>query len=68
MIKQIFGEESISHTQVFEWNSANLPRLRKARQVKNKIIFFDIKRIVPKEFVLAGKTGLHTTVTFYGAA
>jgi hypothetical protein len=36
-------------------------RPKKARQVKSKVksmlnIFFDIKRIVHKEFVLAGKT------------
>jgi hypothetical protein len=30
------------------------------------IIFFDIKGKVHKEFILAGKSILHTTVTFYG--
>jgi hypothetical protein len=31
------------------------------------IIFFDIKRIVQREFILAGKQSiLHTTVTVYG--
>jgi hypothetical protein len=41
--------------------SPNSPRLKKARQVKSKvksmlIIFFDIKGIVLKEFVLEGQT------------
>jgi hypothetical protein len=29
------------------------------------IIFFDIKGVVPKEFVLAGQIVPHTTVSFY---
>jgi hypothetical protein len=46
-------------------------RLRKVRQVKSKvksmlIIFFDIKGIVHKEFVLIGQTVPHTIVRFYG--
>jgi hypothetical protein len=49
MVRQEFGEESINS------------RPRKARQVKIKdesmlIIFFDIKGIVHKEFILAGHT------------
>jgi hypothetical protein len=45
---------------------------KKARQEKSKvksmlIIFFDIKGIVHKEFVLAGKRSIpHTAVSFYG--
>jgi hypothetical protein len=50
-------EKSMRCTQVFEWQV----RLKMARQVKSKvktmlIIFFDIKQIVHKEFVLAGQT------------
>jgi hypothetical protein len=50
MIRQAFGEESMSS----QW------RPKKARQVKSKvksmlIIFFDIKWIAHKEFVLAGQ-------------
>jgi hypothetical protein len=61
MIKQAFGEESMSHA----WKSPNSLRPEKVRQVKSKvknmiIIFFDIKQIVHKEFVLAGQT------MFYG--
>jgi hypothetical protein len=42
MIRQVFGEESMSHT----WKS----------EVKSILIFFcDIKGIVHKEFVLAGQ-------------
>jgi hypothetical protein len=47
------------------------PVPKKERQVKTKvkhmlIIFFDIKRIVHKEFVLADQQSIrHTTVTFY---
>jgi hypothetical protein len=45
--------------QSSRWKSPNSPRSKKARQVKSKvnsmlIIFFDIKGIVHKEFVLAG--------------
>jgi hypothetical protein len=45
---------------------------RKARQVKSKIkymliIFFDMKRIAHKEFILAGQTvNSHITVAIYG--
>jgi hypothetical protein len=46
-------------------------RPKKERQVKSKaksmlIIIFDIKGIVPKEFVMAGQAVPHTTVSFYG--
>jgi hypothetical protein len=45
--------------------------LKKPRPVKSKVksmlfIFFDIKGTVHKEFVLAGQSLPHTTVTFYG--
>jgi hypothetical protein len=60
MIIQAFREESMSHSWVFEWNSPNTPRPKRARQVKSKvksmlIIFFDIKVIAIKEFILAGQ-------------
>jgi hypothetical protein len=56
MIRQAFGEESKPYMK-----SPNLPKPKKVRQVKSKVkiilvIFFDIKRIVHKEFVLAGQT------------
>jgi hypothetical protein len=44
-----------------QWKSPNSPRPKKARQIKSKvkgmiIIFFDIKKIVHKEFNMAGQT------------
>jgi hypothetical protein len=52
--------------------SLNSPRLKKARQVKNKvksmlIIFFDIKGIVltKNSFWQAKQSIPHTTMTFY---
>jgi hypothetical protein len=69
LIRQEFGEENLSLTLVFEWQFQG--RLKKAIQVKSKvkrmlIIFFDIKDMVHKEFVLAGQSLPHTTVMFYG--
>jgi hypothetical protein len=57
--------------QSSQWKSPNSPRPKKARQMKSKvksvlIIFFDIKGVVQKEFVLAGQSIQHTNVTFYG--
>jgi hypothetical protein len=57
MIRQTFGEESKIRTRKGE---TYIDR-KKARQVKGKvksmiIIFFDIKGIVHKEFVLTGQT------------
>jgi hypothetical protein len=57
MIKQVFREESMSHTRMFEWKSRNTSRPKRARQMKSKvknilIILFDIKGIVYKEFVI----------------
>jgi hypothetical protein len=51
MNRQAFGEESVSRAEA-------QGRPRKVRQAKNKvnsmlIIFFDIKKIVLKEYVLA---------------
>jgi hypothetical protein len=37
MIRQTFGEESISHTWVFEWKSPHSQRPKKARQGKGKV-------------------------------
>jgi hypothetical protein len=61
IIRQVLREESMSHRQVFEWKSPDLLRSKKARQAKSKIkgmliIFFDIKRIIQKEFILAEHT------------
>jgi hypothetical protein len=60
MIKLVFGEESISRTLLFEWHVQTHWHRKKARQAKRKvksmlIIFFDIKRISHKEFVLSGQ-------------
>jgi hypothetical protein len=60
MIRQTFRKESMSRTQVFEWKSPNSQRLKKATQMKGKvrnmlIIFFDIKRIIHKKFILGGQ-------------
>jgi hypothetical protein len=63
MIRQAFGEEILSRARKIRKN---------ARQAKNKIksmliIFFVIKEIVHKEFILAGLIVMSlTTVTFYG--
>jgi hypothetical protein len=60
MIKQAFGKESMSLTQVFQLHAWFRADRKKARQVKSMLhIFFDIKGIVPKEFIL------RTSVTFY---
>jgi malate synthase len=59
MIRQAFGEESMSRTQVLEWYARFRADRNMARQVKKKvknmlIIFFE--DTVRKEFVLAGQT------------
>jgi hypothetical protein len=61
MIRQVFGEESMSCTRVFEWHARFREDRQKVRQEKGKvkcmlIIFFDIKGIVHKVFILAGQT------------
>jgi hypothetical protein len=58
MIRQAFGEERMNRTGVARSSQG---RPRKARHLKSKvksmlIIFFNIKGIVHKEFVLAGQT------------
>jgi hypothetical protein len=72
MIRQEFGEESMSRALVFEYNAWFRAewRRKKAREVRSKvksmlIIFFGINGIVHKEFVMVGQTVPHTTVTFY---
>jgi hypothetical protein len=57
MIRQAFGEESMSH----KWKVQNQRDQKKARQMKSKvksmlIIFFHSKGIVHKEFILADQT------------
>jgi hypothetical protein len=57
----IYGYDPETEQQSSQWKSLNSPRPKKAWQVKNKvksilIIFFDIKGIVHKEFILAGQT------------
>jgi hypothetical protein len=61
MIRQGFREEGMSHMQAYKWKNSDSPRLKLARQVGSKvksmfIIFFDIKGIVHKEFVLVAQT------------
>jgi hypothetical protein len=53
--------------------SPNSPRQKEMRRVKSKvrsmlIIFFDIKGIVHKEFILVKKSVSQTTVTFTAIA
>jgi hypothetical protein len=57
----IYGYDPETKQQSSQWKRSNSLRLKKVRQVKNKvkrmlIIFFDIKGIVHKEFVQAGQT------------
>jgi hypothetical protein len=71
VIRQVFEEESLSLTWVFEWQSTNSPRPEKARQVMRKvmsmlIVFYDIKEVVHKEYVQAKQSILYPAVTFYG--
>jgi hypothetical protein len=59
MIRQVFREKSMGHTCMSEWKSQNSPKVNMARHVMSKvksmiIIFFDIMRIVYKEFILTG--------------
>jgi hypothetical protein len=61
MIRQAFREDSMSDIQVFEWKCPNSLRLKVLNQVKSKvkgmqIIFFHIKGIVHKEFILPDQT------------
>jgi hypothetical protein len=56
----VFGDESMSHTWVFEWKMSYSLRPEKVRQVKSKVksmlISFDIKQTVCREFVIADRT------------
>jgi hypothetical protein len=57
----IYGYYPETKQQSSQWKSSNSSRLKKARQVKSNvksmlIIFFDIKGIVHKKFVLVGQT------------
>jgi hypothetical protein len=54
----IYGYDHETTQQSSQWKSPNSLRPKKARQVKSKvmlIIFFVIKGIVHKEFILAGQ-------------
>jgi hypothetical protein len=66
----IYGYGPETKQQSFQWKCPNSPKPKKARKAKVKvksmlIIFFDIKGIVHKTFVLAGQTVSHTSVTIY---
>jgi hypothetical protein len=57
----IYGYDPETKQQSFQCKNPNSPRPKKTRQAKSKvngmpIIFFDIKEIVHKEFVLAGQS------------
>jgi hypothetical protein len=57
----IYGYDPEPKQQSSQWKSPNSPRPKRERQVNSRvksmlIIFFDIKGIVHKEFVLAGQT------------
>jgi hypothetical protein len=57
----IYGYDTDTKQQSSQWKSPNSMRLKKARQVKSKVktmlvIFFDIKKIVHKELVLADQS------------
>jgi hypothetical protein len=55
MIGQVFGEESTSSTRASEWHAQfRADQVRRDRFKSMPIIFFDIKGIVNKEFVLEG--------------
>jgi hypothetical protein len=67
----IYGYDPETKQQSSKCKSPNSPRPKEARQLKGKvnsvlIVFFDIKGTVHKEFVMAGQTVPHTTVTVYG--
>jgi hypothetical protein len=58
MIRHASGAESVGRTRAFERTSPNSPGPRQAKQAKSKVesmlfIFYDIKGIVHKEYVLA---------------
>ena len=57
----VYGYDLETKQQSSQWKSHTSPRPKKARQVKNNvksmiITFFDVKRIVLKEFVPTGRT------------
>jgi hypothetical protein len=56
----IYSYDPETRQQSSQWKSPNSLRLKKARQVKRKdksmlTIFFDVKQIVHKKFILAGQ-------------
>nr|XP_012136794.1 PREDICTED: uncharacterized protein LOC105662008 [Megachile rotundata] len=63
----IYGYDPETKQQSSQWKSSQFPRPKKARQVKSStksmiIVFFDIHRIVHREFVPTGQT---VTGAFY---
>jgi hypothetical protein len=63
VVRQAFGEGGISMLGSGQTRKGETGR---AKSRACSIIFFDIKGIVHKKFVLAKQSNLHTTVTFYG--
>jgi hypothetical protein len=61
VIRQAFGEESMSHVRLMEWHARFMADRKWRDKVKSEvnglfIIFVDMKETAHKEFVLAGQT------------
>jgi hypothetical protein len=61
VIRQAFGEESMSRVRLIEWRARLMADRKWRDKVKSKvsgmfIIFLDMKEIAHKDFVLAGQT------------